>query len=149
MSAAERARRVALEIEAGPGAIHGTLEHGDGTRRPFWGWLELMAALERATEQEDSMPWVQIQKAEQATWDDYERVAAAIGDERPPGLILHAAGEVNGTWQAVSVWESQEAYERFRDERVVPAVKATLSEEFVDQGPPPAEWFAVKHMIGS
>jgi hypothetical protein len=149
MSAADRARRVGLEIEAGPGAIHGTLEHGDGTRRRFWGWLELMAALERATEQEDSMAWVQIQKAEQATWDDYERVSAAIGDERPAGLILHAAGEVHGTWQAVSVWESQEAYETFRDERLLPAVKAALSEELAAGGPPPTEWFAVKHMIGS
>lgn len=40
------------------------------------------------------MAWVQIQHAQEATWDDYERVAAAMGDTPPPGLILHAAGEV-------------------------------------------------------
>src|SRR5262245_37754472 len=59
---------------------------------------------------EISVTWVQIQKAEEATWQDYERVAAAIGDTPPPGLLLHAAGEVDGHWQAVSVWESKEAF---------------------------------------
>ena len=44
----DRAQRVSLEIETDPGAIHGTVEAGDGTRESFWGWLELMAALERA-----------------------------------------------------------------------------------------------------
>ena len=49
MSAGDQAQRVSLELEAGPDAIRGTLEHGDGTRERFWGWLELMAALERVT----------------------------------------------------------------------------------------------------
>ena len=48
MNASRHVRRVQLELDADPGAIHGTLEHGDGTRERFWGWLELMAALERA-----------------------------------------------------------------------------------------------------
>ena len=41
------------------------------------------------------MAWVQIQKAQEASWDDYERVSQAAGvDENPPeDLILHAAGE--------------------------------------------------------
>jgi hypothetical protein len=41
--------RLCLDLDAGPDPIHGTLEHGDGTRERFWGWLELMAALEHAT----------------------------------------------------------------------------------------------------
>jgi hypothetical protein len=40
---------VRLELEPDPDAIHGTVEHKDGTREPFWGWFELMAALERVT----------------------------------------------------------------------------------------------------
>jgi tellurite resistance-related uncharacterized protein len=92
--------------------------------------------------------WVQIQKAQQASCDDYQRVSAAIGETLPSGLILHAAGEVDGTWQAVSVWESRAAFEAFRDERVLPAVAATLGEEAAAAGPPPAEWFEIKHMLG-
>jgi hypothetical protein len=49
MDASGQARRVNLELQVEPGAIHGTLEHRDGTRERFWGWLELMSALERVT----------------------------------------------------------------------------------------------------
>lgn len=94
------------------------------------------------------MTRVQIQKAQESTWSDYERVAEAIGDSPPPGLILHAAGEVDGRWQAVSVWESRETIETFRDERVHPAVTATLGAGILDAGPPPAVWFEVKHTLG-
>jgi hypothetical protein len=42
-----------LELDAGAGTVRGILEHRDGTREPFWGWLELMALLERAQDRED------------------------------------------------------------------------------------------------
>lgn len=95
------------------------------------------------------MPWVQIQKATQATWDDYAQVRQALeGDERPAGLIYHAAGEQpNGCWQAVSVWESEGDFDRFRDERIMPAVRQALGDEFADSGPPPSESFEAKHVI--
>lgn len=95
------------------------------------------------------MAWVQIQKAQEASWDDYERVSQAAGvDENPPeGLILHAAGEENGRWRSVSVWESQAAYERFRDQRIMPAVKQEIGEDAMTTGPPPQESFEVKHMV--
>jgi hypothetical protein len=49
MNAADNSHHLKLELDADPEAIHGTIERGDGTREQFWGWLELMAALERAT----------------------------------------------------------------------------------------------------
>ena len=94
------------------------------------------------------MAWVQIQKAQEATWEDYERVAATLGDPPPAGLILHAAGEVDGRWQSVSVWDSEAAFNAFREERLLPAVRRALGEGFADAGPPPQESFEVKHMIG-
>jgi hypothetical protein len=95
------------------------------------------------------MAWVQVQKAEQASWDDYERVAAAIGATPPDGLVVHAAGEVDGKWQAVSLWESKEAFEAFRNERVIPAVSSALGEDGDATAPPPSEWFEVKHTLGA
>jgi hypothetical protein len=95
-------------------------------------------------EQEENMAWVQIQKSEEASWDDYERVSAAVGDAVPAGLILHAAGPVDGRWQAVGVWESKAAFEAFREERILPAVRATLGDGAVAAGPPPEEGFEVK-----
>jgi hypothetical protein len=95
------------------------------------------------------MPWVLVQKAAQAKWDDYERVRVALeGGELPAGLIYHAAGEQpNGCWQAVSVWESEDTYGRFLEERIIPAVRESLGEEMADAGPPPSESFEAKHVL--
>jgi hypothetical protein len=46
MSAATNPR-VTLELRGGADPIQGSIEHGDGTRQPFWGWLELMEMLQR------------------------------------------------------------------------------------------------------
>jgi hypothetical protein len=39
--------RVVIELTAGADPIRGSLEHADGSRRPFWGWLELIDELRR------------------------------------------------------------------------------------------------------
>jgi hypothetical protein len=39
--------RITLELEPGADPIRGTIEHPDGSRQPFWGWLELSAELRR------------------------------------------------------------------------------------------------------
>jgi heme-degrading monooxygenase HmoA len=82
-------------------------------------------------------------------WEEYEAVSNAIGaeDDPPDGLIVHAAGEVDGEWQSVAVWDSQEAYEHFRDERVFPAVRQALGDSAIEAGPPPKESFEVKHLV--
>jgi hypothetical protein len=94
------------------------------------------------------MPWVQIQKATQATWSDYEKVASRLGTDAPDGLIYHAAGEQpGGQWQAVDIWESEEHFNRFRDEKLMPAAREALGDEMIDSGPPPSESFETKHVI--
>ena len=96
------------------------------------------------------MPWVQIQKSTQATWDDYERVQQAVGEEAPPGLIYHAAGEVEGgRWQSVSIWESEDDFNRFREERLMPAVERALPADLAQGGPPPSETFEAKHVFAA
>jgi hypothetical protein len=51
------------------------------------------------------MAWALVQQATEWTWSDYERVAQAVDvDTNPPrGLIVHAAGEVDGKWRSVDV----------------------------------------------
>lgn len=93
------------------------------------------------------MVWVQIQTAEQATWDDYVRVVEAVGTEPPEGLIVHAATPHGATWRSVDVWESEAAYDRFRDERLMPAVQEALPAELANAGPPPSESFEAQHVI--
>jgi hypothetical protein len=93
------------------------------------------------------MPWVQIQKSTEAKWEDYEKIQGALGDDPPDGLLYHAAGEIEGgRWQSVSVWESQSDFDRFLEERILPAVQEALP-AFADAGPPPTEWFEAKHVV--
>jgi len=94
------------------------------------------------------MVWVQIQKASQATWEDYERVRQVLGEDAPDGLIYHAAGEQeSGRWQAVSVWESEEHFKRFEAEKLMDAARQALGDQMVDAGPPPSESFEAKHVL--
>lgn len=50
-----------------------------------------------------------------ASWERYERFAAALAGPAPAGLILHAAGPTDEGFRIVGVWESEEAWLRFAD----------------------------------
>ena len=62
---------------------------------------------------------------EEVGTDMYDAVGAALGVERDPpeGLIFHWAGEVDGNWTVSEVWESRDACDRFRAERLFPTIK--------------------------
>ena len=57
--------------------------------------------------------------------ETYDRVNAEMGieGEPPEGLIFHWAGEVDDKWTIIDVWESSEAYDRFSEERLRPAIQ--------------------------
>lgn len=50
-----------------------------------------------------------------ASWERYERFAAALAGPAPAGLIVHAAGPTDEGFRIVGVWESEEAWLRFSD----------------------------------
>ncbi len=80
-----------------------------------------------------------------AGWEAYERVAAALGEETPDGLIVHAAGPTGGGFRIVEVWESEASWERFREERLRPAVRAVAGDAPATE--PVFESLAVKRVI--
>jgi hypothetical protein len=47
-----------------------------------------------------------------------------IANDPPEGLIFHWAGEVDGMWTVMDVWEAREAFDRFREERLFPAIQS-------------------------
>ena len=59
-----------------------------------------------------------------SSWEQYQGVAAALVDPLPDGLILHVAGPTDEGVRVIDVWESEEAWERFRSERLDPAIAA-------------------------
>ena len=62
-----------------------------------------------------------------------------VQDDPPEGLILHAAGPVDGGWAMLDVWESHEAFEHFAETHALPA--RSVSEL------PDLEEFSVEEMV--
>ena len=49
-----------------------------------------------------------------ASWETYRQVSA-VADRPTQGLILHAAGRTEEGFRIIEVWESEDAWRRFRD----------------------------------
>ena len=77
--------------------------------------------------------------------EDVEAVSAEmdVKDNPPDGLILHTFTETPQGVQVVDVWESAAHYDRFREERLMPAMAKVMAERGVAvDGPPPEGRFA-------
>ena len=64
----------------------------------------------------------------------YRRIADGLGAEPPEGLLVHVAIErPEGGLRYVDVWESEEDWDRFAEERLHPVVHPMLSARFGDK----------------
>ena len=66
----------------------------------------------------------------------YQRVKAEIGTDMPEGLIVHLVVHSEAGLRHIGVWNSRSDWERFRDERVQPAVGRVLTAAGFGQLPP-------------
>jgi len=74
-----------------------------------------------------------------ATKEQYEASIAAVhpnDGSLPEGQIFHAAGPSADGWTVVAIHDSQESWERFRDEKLSPALSAGIDRGFTT---PPEE----------
>ena len=66
------------------------------------------------------------------TTTNYDRVQDALGtrDNPPAGGLVHSAGfdEQAGVFRVFDVWESQEAWEAFFNDRLMPVVTPLMEE---------------------
>ena len=53
-----------------------------------------------------------------ASWERYAAYAAALEDEAPAGLIVHAAGPTDEGFRTIDVWESRAAWRSFHTDRL-------------------------------
>jgi hypothetical protein len=72
------------------------------------------------------LAFIRIVRPPQLSQEVYDSVTSELDLERehPLGLISHAAGEAEGCWQIVEIWESEDYAQRFDRERLAPAVEA-------------------------
>ena len=75
------------------------------------------------------MAFIRITQPPNVTPETYDKVNAELGVDGnpPPGLLLHCAGETDGKWQIVDVWESQEQARGFYEGRLPAAISSTLT----------------------
>jgi hypothetical protein len=75
----------------------------------------------------------------------YDSVQAEmdLGNNPPEGLLFHWAGDVDGKWTVTAVWETRDAYDRFRDGRLFPAIQKVAGMDPASEPRPTITEFAV------
>jgi hypothetical protein len=93
------------------------------------------------------MAIIRIVRPPMLTAELYDAVNEKAGvEESPPeGLLMHTAGEVDGQFQIVDVWESEEAADRFGAERLGPAVESVMGG--APAGPPPSTVYELHRVV--
>jgi hypothetical protein len=67
----------------------------------------------------------------------YKRITDGLGADLPKGLVSHVAVErPEGGLRYFDVWESEDDWNRFAEDRLHPVVHGLLGEMFGDQLPP-------------
>jgi hypothetical protein len=76
------------------------------------------------------MSVVIVNQIEGGSEELYEKVNAKVmpGAELPDGCEAHIAGPVEGGWRVITVWESQDRFQEFRDETLLPALRDAAEE---------------------
>jgi hypothetical protein len=79
------------------------------------------------------------------TQQQYEAVHSQmnIADNPPDGLIFHSAGPIDEGWGVIDFWESADAFDRFAQGRLMPAVGELGERAF--PGPPDRKDFPVQN----
>ena len=64
----------------------------------------------------------------------YDQVTERVlsDGQLPEGCELHIAGPVDEGWRVITVWESEDVFHRFREEKLLPAIREVTGRE-----PPP------------
>ena len=57
--------------------------------------------------------------------DLYDRVTDRVmpGRQLPEGCRDHIAGPIEGGWRVITVWESEGAFNRFRNDQLIPVLQ--------------------------
>ena len=63
----------------------------------------------------------------EATLEQYDQVNEKLGGTTPEGAILHAACDLGGgKMRSVDVWESAEHFQKFVQDKLIPAIAEVI-----------------------
>ena len=71
------------------------------------------------------MAVVIVNNIEGGSQEMYDQVNPKVmeGGALPDGCQVHIAGPVENGWRVISVWDSEEQFQQFRDEKLIPALR--------------------------
>jgi hypothetical protein len=77
------------------------------------------------------MAVVIVNEIEGGSQDFYDQVNPKVmeGGSLPEGCQLHIAGPVENGWRVITVWDSEDQFQQFRDEKLIPALREAGGEE--------------------
>jgi hypothetical protein len=77
------------------------------------------------------MAVVVVNEIEGGSKDLYEEVNPKVmpGGELPDGCQIHIAGPIENGWRVITVWDSEEQFQQFRNEKLIPAMREAGSED--------------------
>lgn len=78
------------------------------------------------------MAVVVVNEIEGGSQELYDRINPKVmPDGLPEGCQAHIAGPMDGGWRVITVWESDERFQQFRDETLLPAMRDAGAEDRV------------------
>ena len=71
------------------------------------------------------MAVVVVNEIEGGSQELYDQVNPKVmeGDTLPEGCQVHIAGPIDNGWRVITVWDSEEKFQQFRDEKLIPALR--------------------------
>jgi hypothetical protein len=80
------------------------------------------------------MAVVVVNEIEGANQDFYDQVNPKVmpDDKLPDGCQAHIAGPIDNGWRVITVWNSDDDFQKFRDEKLIPVLKESGGEERVE-----------------
>jgi hypothetical protein len=71
------------------------------------------------------MAVVIVNEIEGGDQEMYDQVNPKVmeGGNLPDGCQAHIAGPVENGWRVITVWESEDRFQQFRDEKLIPALQ--------------------------
>jgi hypothetical protein len=71
------------------------------------------------------MAVVVVNEIPQGSQELYDQVNPKVmpDGQLPEGCQVHIAGPANGGWRVITVWDSEEQFQQFRTEKLIPALQ--------------------------
>jgi hypothetical protein len=70
----------------------------------------------------------EIEGVDQEFYDQVNPKVMEDGD-LPEGCQLHIAGPVENGWRVITVWDSEEQFQQFRDDKLIPTMRELGGED--------------------